>query len=467
MTTCKAGKSKGTLSKVIICRNTQSKDSNDGTKLKLSSEIGTINSRLTIGPDISKAVPLKANQGISSLGLMLAAKGLKITEEKAIDLGMHSVSGLDSYIKPFRRGNDLAKFNKNLYVIDLFGLSSEDVASKFPSVDQYLRDRVKPERDVNKRKSLREKWWLPGEKRPGMRSALKGLDRYIVTLETSKHRFFQFLSANIRPDHSLIAIASDNSAHLAILSSHIYALWADLNKGKRGATPVYNKSNSFDKFPFPKLTPLVEPELRKLGEQLNLHRKSQFEQFPRLTMSGMYTVLEKFRAKVKLTDKEKRIYDWGLIPLLDKIHNKIDIAVAKAYGWTHSLSDDEIIANIIDLNQNRASDEKLDKVVWFRSDYQDPDGFKKDDTVSKTQHRKKSQIDSSKREWPKNIEDRLVALMDVLFELQEATPRTLASQFNNCRVNTVENLLSMLDVTGAVISTGKGTYISKRIEKSN
>ena len=150
---------------------------------------------------------------------MLAAKGLKITEEKAIDLGMRSVPGLDAYIKPFRRGNDLAKINENLYVIDLYGLSSEDVSSKFPSVDQYLRDYVKPKRDVNKRKSLRVNWWLPGESRPGMRKALVGLDRYIVTLETSKHRFFQFLTSDISPDHSLIAIASDDAAHLAILSS--------------------------------------------------------------------------------------------------------------------------------------------------------------------------------------------------------------------------------------------------------
>ena len=467
MTTCMAGESKGSLSRVITDEEPSNQDIVNASKIELSSEVGKINSRLTIGPDISKAVPLMANKGISSLGLMLAATNLKITEEKAVDLGMKAVTGLDSYIKPLRRGSDLAQFNKNLYVIDLFGLSSEEVSSKFPSLYQHLLDKVKPERDVNKRKSLRVKWWLPGETRPGMRSALEGLDRYIVTLETSKHRFFQFLPANIRPDHSLIAIASDDAAHLTILSSRIHALWADQNKGARGATPVYNKSNSFDKFPFPELNSSILSELRELGEQLHLQRTTQFAQFPKLTMSAMYTVLDKFRSKVQLTDAEQKIYDWGLIPKLDKIHNKIDIAVAKAFGWTNSLSDDEITTNLIELNKNRVNHENNGNVVWFRPDFQDPGGLRKADAISNSRPLKTVQEGGTKREWPKSINYRLIALMDVLFELQEATPKQLANQFINCRVKTVENLLSMLEITSAVIATGTGTYISKRKEKTN
>ena len=75
-------------------------------------------------------------------------------------------------------------------------------------------------------------------------------------------------------------------------------------------------------------------------------------------MTGMYTVLNKFRAKVQLTNAGKiRFMTGGLIPKLDKIHNNIDIAVAKVYGWSNTLSDDEIISNIIELNENRANDE--------------------------------------------------------------------------------------------------------------
>jgi hypothetical protein len=35
-----------------------------------------------------------------------------------------------------------------------------------------------------------------------------GLPRYIATVETAKHRAFQFLGANIAPDNMLVCIAS-------------------------------------------------------------------------------------------------------------------------------------------------------------------------------------------------------------------------------------------------------------------
>ncbi len=40
---------------------------------------------------------------------------------------------------------------------------------------------------------------------------------------------------------------------------------------------------------------------------------------------------------------------------LDLAHRKLDEAVFAAYGWDPSLSDDEILARLLDLNQQRAS----------------------------------------------------------------------------------------------------------------
>jgi hypothetical protein len=54
-------------------------------------------------------------------------------------------------------------------------------------------ENVKPERDHNNRLSYRDLWWIFGEPRKNMRPVLDGLSRYIVTVETTKHRFFQFL----------------------------------------------------------------------------------------------------------------------------------------------------------------------------------------------------------------------------------------------------------------------------------
>ena len=58
-----------------------------------------------------------------------------------------------------------------------------------------------------------------------MRPVLEPLDRYIATVETSKHRFFQFLDANIRPDNMLVCIGSESAGLLATLSSRLHVSW--------------------------------------------------------------------------------------------------------------------------------------------------------------------------------------------------------------------------------------------------
>src|SRR3546814_382964 len=81
---------------------------------------------------------------------------------------------------------------RGVMVIDLYPLQEVEVRNRFPAVYQWVADRVKPERDQNNRKVYRDSWWIFGEPRRELRPALQKLDRYIATVETSKHRYFQF-----------------------------------------------------------------------------------------------------------------------------------------------------------------------------------------------------------------------------------------------------------------------------------
>ena len=63
-----------------------------------------------------------------------------------------------------------------------------------------------------------------------LRPALEPLDRYIATVETSTHRFFQFLEANTRPENMLVCIGSAAADLLAILSSRANVCWS-INAG--------------------------------------------------------------------------------------------------------------------------------------------------------------------------------------------------------------------------------------------
>ena len=98
-------------------------------------------------------------------------------------------------------------------------------------------------------KSYKNNWWIFGEPRGEFRPALVRITRYIATVETAKHRIFQFLDAVILPDNKLVAIGSDDSFVLGVLFSNIHIIWAIRAGGLLEDRPVYVKSHCFDPFP--------------------------------------------------------------------------------------------------------------------------------------------------------------------------------------------------------------------------
>ncbi len=197
-------------------------DADDAHEVEFSETEGTINADFTVGADVAGAVGLKANAGVTSNGMMLAGSGFIVTEDEARALGVGKTPGLETRIRPYRNGKDLTARPRGVFLIDLFGLTETEIIAQFPELYQHVFTHVKPERDVNNRKKLKEVWWEFGETRKGLRNALKGLTRYIATPETAKHRIFQFLETEIAPDHMLVALTLDDAFHLGVLSSKIH-----------------------------------------------------------------------------------------------------------------------------------------------------------------------------------------------------------------------------------------------------
>ncbi|MDB5547232.1 MAG: hypothetical protein JWP21_679, partial [Tardiphaga sp.] len=53
-------------------------------------------------------------------------------------------------------------------------------------------------------------------------------------------------------------------------------------------------------------------------------------------MTGLYNVLDMLRAGIApdaLDDKHRAIFNDGLVLILKELHDRLDIAVAEAYGW--------------------------------------------------------------------------------------------------------------------------------------
>jgi hypothetical protein len=374
---------------------------------------------------LTSTIKLRANGGLSSMGMMRAGGGFILESEAAARaLGLGRIAGLTERLRPFRNGRDLTDRPRGFWLIDLFGLSEAELRSRFPQVYQWVLERVKPERDVNRRPRLREQWWIFGEPRQGLRAALKGLPRYIATVETAKHRVFTFLDAAVLPDHKLVAIASSDALHLGVLSSTVHGRWALAAGGTLEDRPVYSKSRCFDPFAFPDadtgLTPQLARQIRDLAEQIDAHRKSRQAAHRDVTLTAIYNVLGKLRSGVALTAKDRTINEKGLVGVLSSLHDELDAAVLKAYGWGDlklPADTDELLNRLVDLNARRAVDEAAGTVRWLRPAFQQAQGAQialaDDDATTSAAHPARSQAVPA-RPWPTGVTEQIKAVAEVM-----------------------------------------------------
>jgi hypothetical protein len=360
----------------------------DEPEVVLAETVGPIRASLSAGADVGSVTPLTANGGISSRGVQLMGAGFIVNPSEARHLGLGSREGLEAHIRPYRNGRDLLGTSRGAMVIDLFGLDEREVRQRYPEVYEHILRAVKPERDANRRESYKKNWWIFGEPRRELRPALSGIERYIATVETSKHRIFQFLDAEILADNMLVAIGSDDALHLGVLQSSIHTEWASRAGGTLEDRPRYSKSKIFDPFPFPDPTPEQRAVIAELAEELDATRKGALAETEKLTMTELYNLQEKLRAAgknpstasrspspAKAGEDVQRRAVKARAGIVDRLHEQIDQAVADAYGWGEewragALGPSEIVARLVALNHERAAEEAAGKVRWLRPEYQ-------------------------------------------------------------------------------------------------
>lgn len=377
----------------------ESAGDNDETLVVLREQHGAIHADLRVGAPVARAGALRSNSGITSMGVMLAGSGFIVDRARAIELGLRGDRAAAVPIREYRNGRDLTQSPRDALVIDLYGLSAEHVRERFPAIYQHVLERVKPERDANRRDRMRLRWWLFAECRPTLRAMLAGQSRFIATTETAKFRFFQFFDASVLIDHSVIGIGSADALHLGVLSSHLHGAWALAAGGRLGVgnDPRYNKTRCFDPFPFPAANEAQHQRIRDLAEQLDALRKTQQAAHPDLTLTGIYNVLEKLRCGEPLNAKERGIHEQGLVSVLRQLHDELDAAVLDAYGWADLLPllrvahgndapadgdsrddarrafDEAVLERLVALNAERAAEEARGLIRWLRPEYQNPE----------------------------------------------------------------------------------------------
>jgi hypothetical protein len=310
------------------------------------SSVGSINSNLTSGVDLTKAVRLPENNGLAFMG---DTKGgaFDLDESTAKDLiRQPNPDGRtnEDVVRPWVNSLDVARRPRGMWIVDFPPGTTIEQAALYEAPFEYLKQHVKPVREKNKRALYAERWWIHAEARPGMRKSLAGLGRYIATPTVSKHRLFVWLDPATLPDHQLIVIAKDDDYTFGVLHSRIHETWArrmgtQLREVESGFR--YTPSTTFETFPFPEAEEDQRALVSECAAKLD-HLRSQW-----LNPPGQDASVLKGRT---LTNLYNEAPTW-----LMHLHQELDASVLASYGCKADLTDDEILKHLLQLNQTRAS----------------------------------------------------------------------------------------------------------------
>ncbi len=429
MTVLETGSGEGNL---LTVTNEHPGEHGEAT-VKLSPRAGLVHADLTVGANVADLKTLQANKGLACPGVQLSGQGFILTPPEADAM---RTAGSGALVKRYFTGRDLMQTMREQYVIDTFGFDGVTLRDQYPSIYQWLFDRVKPDRDLNPRESYRLQWWRHAETRSKFRAALQGLPGFIVTSRTARHRVFQFTDAASLPETKVLIVALADTFALGVLQSSTHVTFANLTGGWLGVgnDSTYNHSDCFEKFPFPDedtgLTPPLRERIATLAEQIDQHRKCVLAPesgHTGLTLTGLYNVLAALREGRALTAKEKTHHTQGLVGVLRELHDELDTAVLAAYGLPATASTDDILAHLVQLNTQRAQEEAQGRVRWLRPDFQNPrNSLQKQELLPQEEKAPKADFDSEKslskpeqtkpaqHPWPATLPEQVRAVAAVL-----------------------------------------------------
>ena len=236
--------------------------------------VGCINANLSSSVDVTVANRLLESTSIGYIG---SCKGgaFDITETDAIGLlhaggNPHGRPNSD-VLRPLLNSKELLGREAGRWIIDNANLSLDE-ACLYERPHSIVQLRVKPDRDSNRDKWLRENWWRPQRMRLEMREAIAPLSRFLVTPTTSKHRIFTWLGHPELPDHKLVVLARADDCFFGVVHSRLHETWSraqgtQLRERESGLN--YNVQSSLETFPFPHPTPEQEAAIGEAARELN------------------------------------------------------------------------------------------------------------------------------------------------------------------------------------------------------
>ncbi|NBE81926.1 type IIL restriction-modification enzyme MmeI [Micromonospora rubida] len=307
-----------------------------------------------------KAQRMTLNEGKCQQGPNPMGKGFVLTTEEARSLLNRTDAPYQHVVRPYLKGDDIASDpaqRPRRWIID-FGRRPLEEAMKYPAALEILRDRVKPIRDNDRRKDVRERWWQFG-KDPGLRVHWHLVPRRYIALRLQDKRLLTtWCESWTCPSNQVVTIKLDDDYSMGILSSFAHSAWAWFQSSTVKDDLRYAPTSTFLTFPWP--SPVTDDQRARVAEASR-----------RVIARQQDICAEQQFGLTRLYD----LVDEGAYADLRKLHEELDEAVAACYGWPTAIAQDkdEIGRRLFALNVEIARGKSYDPFAFTRRDAESVD----------------------------------------------------------------------------------------------
>jgi hypothetical protein len=282
----------------------------------------------------------------------------------------HQNEANNNCIFPYLGGEDVNSkptIEYDRYIIDFDDLSFDDVSRQYPEAIDIVRQFGKGKRNTH---STAE-WWKFERRRPELYRSIKNIEYVFGLCRVSPHLSVRRIKNECVYADSMDVFASDKFAFFSVVQSRVHEIWARFLSSSMKDDLRYAPSDCFETFPFP-ANYEHDGILEAIGQRYHDHRAELMVALS----EGLTKTYNRFH---KASDKSDEI------ERLRTLHDEMDRAVLRAYGWDdlaerarpEFLSEDteadftyqgryfwpaalrdEVLARLLALNAERADAEK-------------------------------------------------------------------------------------------------------------
>lgn len=194
------------------------------------------------------------------------------------------------------------------------------VAEDWPDLLDVVDRLVRPGRAKDKRQSRRDRWWRYAERAKGLYQSVEGLAYCLgLSCDASAHLAVARLPTNQVFAKTVAVFAYPNFSPFAVLQSRLHEIWARFFSSSMKDDLRYAPSDCFESFPFPSGYETAAA-LEGAGQTYHDHRAELMI----AANEGMTKTYNRFHKETEIGPPIQR---------LRELHDEIDRAVLRAYGW--------------------------------------------------------------------------------------------------------------------------------------